>query len=240
MIHVGTSGWNYRHWAGPFYPEDLEQEQWLRFYAGRFSTVEINNTFYNLPQQSVFRKWREAVPEGFLFSVKASRYITHMKKLKEPQDSVRRFMDRAAGLEEKMGPVLFQLPPRWKVNPRRLESFLQELPEGRRYTFEFRDQSWFHPEIYDLLRAHGAAFCIYHLAGTLSPREVTADFVYVRLHGPGGAYRGSYDQETLSGWVGAFTAWERQGRDVYCYFDNDQRGYAARDALALQGMATPE
>lgn len=238
MIHVGTSGWNYRHWAGPFYPEDLEQEQWLRFYAGRFSTVEINNTFYNLPQQSVFRKWREAVPEGFLFSVKASRYITHMKKLKEPQDSVRRFMDRAAGLEEKMGPVLFQLPPRWKVNPRRLESFLQELPEGRRYTFEFRDQSWFHPEIYDLLRAHGAAFCIYHLAGTLSPREVTADFVYVRLHGPGGAYRGSYDQEALSGWAGAFTAWERRGRDVYCYFDNDQRGYAARDARALQGMFT--
>ncbi|MFW6180329.1 MAG: DUF72 domain-containing protein [Spirochaetota bacterium] len=239
MIRIGTSGWNYPHWSGPFYPRDLNQDRWLRFYAERFSTVEINNSFYNLPAAGVFRSWRDSVPRGFVFSVKASRYITHMKKLKDPRDSVRRFMDRASELGEKMGPVLFQLPPRWKVNPERLESFLGELPEGPRYTFEFRDQTWFCPEVYALLRDRGAAFCIYHLAGTLTPREVTADFVYVRLHGPGDAYQGSYNRETLSGWAGAFSSWDRGGRDVYCYFDNDQRGYAARDAGELRGMVSP-
>jgi uncharacterized protein YecE (DUF72 family) len=214
----------------------LKQHRWLRFYAEHFSTVEINNSFYNLPEKRVFSGWREAVPEDFVFSVKASRYITHMKKLKDPIESVRRFMERISGLKEKMGPVLFQLPPRWKVNTQRLDSFVAALPVGCRYTFEFRDQSWFLPEVYDLLRRRGAAFCIYHLAGRLSPKEVTADFVYVRLHGPGEAYQGSYGKKTLSGWAGAFTAWDRQGRDVYCYFDNDQRGYAAGNALALKRM----
>jgi uncharacterized protein YecE (DUF72 family) len=236
MIRVGTSGWNYTHWAGPFYPRELAQDRWLRFYAERFSTVEINNSFYNLPEAGVFRSWGDSVPDDFVFSVKASRYITHMKKLKDPRDSVHRFVDRASGLDEKLGPVLFQLPPRWKVNPGRLEAFLGELPEGIRYAFEFRDRTWFCREVYDLLRGRGAAFCIYHLAGALSPRVVTAGFVYVRLHGPGAAYQGSYDRETLSGWAGAFSTWDRRGRDVYCYFDNDQRGYAARDAAALRSM----
>jgi uncharacterized protein YecE (DUF72 family) len=234
-IHVGTSGWNYEHWKGPFYPEDAKDRDLLRLYAERFNTVEVNNTFYQLPSERTIERWVDTVPEGFTFAVKASRYITHMKKLKDPKEVIEKFFDRIAAFGEKLGPVLFQLQPTWRANPERLQAFLEALPTGGRYTFEFRDQSWYGKEIYDLLREHGAAFCIYELAGHQSPRELTAGFVYVRLHGPGRAYEGSYSKRALSGWAGAFSQWSRKG-DVYCYFDNDDRGYAPNNAFVLRGM----
>jgi len=235
-IHIGTSGWQYGHWKNNFYPADIGTEEMLSYYAGRFRSVEINNSFYQLPSEKSLNKWKDTVSGDFLFSVKASRYITHMKKLKDPEEPVNTFFDRVGKLGNKLGPVLFQLPPRWKCNPDRLAAFLGQLPAGHRYVFEFRDRSWFSAEVYDLLENSGAAFCIYDLAGTVSPKKVTADFVYIRLHGPDDAYQGSYDTETLSGWAGAISSWVVQGREIFCYFDNDQLGYACRNGLELQKM----
>ncbi len=235
-IHIGTSGWHYDHWVGPFYPDDLSKSQFLAFYCRSFRTVEINNTFYQLPAKETLATWRDTVPADFLFSVKASRYITHNKKLKDPQVSLAKFVDRIQVLGERLGPILFQLPPRWHFNGQRLEAFLQSLPAKYRYAFEFRDPSWLNGQAYDILGRYGAALCLYDFDGRQSPKEVTADFVYVRLHGPDGAYRGKYDSQTLSGWAGAFSTWAGEGKDVFCYFDNDQHGYAVRNALDLQAM----
>jgi uncharacterized protein YecE (DUF72 family) len=235
-IHIGTSGWHYGHWRGPFYPDELGAEGFLAYYAERFPTVEINNSFYQLPSESTLGKWRDAVPQGFVFAVKGSRFITHMKKLKDPARSLAPFLERVAVLGEKLGPILFQLPPRWGFNGARLAGFLAALPGAYRYTLELRDQSWINDDALDLLARHGAAFCIYDLAGYLSPLEVTADFVYIRLHGPGGPYQGQYDDKTLAGWAGAMAAWSREGREVFCYLDNDEAGYAAQDAARLQDL----
>jgi uncharacterized protein YecE (DUF72 family) len=235
-IHVGCSGYSYPHWKGPFYPEDLPDSRRLEYYAGRFDTLEVNNTFYNLPEAKTVQDWRRRTPEGFVFAVKASRYVTHMKKLKDPEASLANLLPRIRELGDKLGPVLFQLPPKWRFNAERLESFLQALPGDLRCVFEFRDESWINEECFALLRKRGAAFCIYELAGYASPREVTADFVYVRLHGPGDAYQGLYDAQTLSGWAGAISAWRDKGLDVFAYFDNDQEGFAARNAMELADM----
>jgi uncharacterized protein YecE (DUF72 family) len=241
IIRVGTSGWNYAHWKGRFYPSDLAVEEWLSYYAERLPAVEINNTFYHLPSSDAIHAWKTAVPEPFRFSVKASRYITHMKKLKDPDQSTVSLCRRIALLDDHLGPILFQLPPRWHRNPERLEAFLEHLRTAEpgvvhRPVFEFRDQQWFAPEIYELLQRFDAAFCIYQLSGRDSPREVTADFVYVRLHGPQDAYEGSYDRRALAGWAGAASSWSHGGLDVYIFFDNDQNAFAARNACDLATM----
>jgi uncharacterized protein YecE (DUF72 family) len=235
-IHVGTSGWHYGHWVGPFYPPGTRPEDFLAYLAGRFGAVEINSSFYRLPSPAALAEWRDATPPGFVFAVKASRYITHMKKLKEPVRSGRRFFAAVETLGGKLGPILFQLPPRWHVDAPRLAAFLAALPRRHRYAFEFRDETWFAPEVYALLTRHNAALCLYDLAGHHAPTVVTADFVYVRLHGPGAAYCGSYDGRTLSSWARRFHAWRDAGRDVYCFFDNDEKGFAALDALRLKAM----
>ena len=235
-IHIGTSGWHYAHWRGPFYPKALAPNGFLKYYLTIFHTVEINNSFYQLPQEKTLVQWRDAVPEGFVFAAKASRFITHMKKLKDPEKILPAFLDRMKNLENNLGPILFQLPPYWKLNPERLGFFLEKLPKNYRYSFEFRDSSWFQDAIYQALADHGAAFCIYDLDGKLSPREVTADFVYIRLHGPEGPYQGQYSPRALSEWARLFSGWVQQGKEVYCYFDNDEKGYAARDALRLKKM----
>ncbi|MBE0577704.1 MAG: DUF72 domain-containing protein [Desulfuromonadales bacterium] len=235
-IHIGTSGWHYEDWKGPFYQDNLRTGDMLASYAERFRAVEINNTFYHLPEVATLEAWRETVPEDFIFAVKASRYITHMKKLKDPEKPVGRFLERIDILGERLGPILFQLPPNWSCNPDRLENFLGRLSRQHRCVFEFRDQSWFVDEVYQLLENAGAAFCIYDLAGRVSPKIVTTDFVYVRLHGPDAAYQGSYSSQVLSGWAGAFSTWMQQGKELFCFFDNDQHGYAPLNAMCLQEM----
>lgn len=232
--YIGTSGWRYKHWIGPFYPDSVPDGQFLEYYTDHFSTVEINNSFYRLPTSKMLTKWRDTVPDNFTFSVKASRFITHMKKLKDPKKPVHSFLRRIKILDDKLGPILFQLPPSWKINIERLSSFLEILPKDYRYTFEFRDPSWFDSKVYEILSKYEAAFCIYELDGRLSPKEVTTDFVYIRLHGPEGAYKGQYKTDMLNKWAYAFHEWKSQGKQIYCYFDNDEAGYAVEDALRLK------
>lgn len=235
-IHIGTSGWMYKHWLGPFYPADLKKTgSPLDFYVKRFATVEINNSFYHLPLRSTFKHWEAAVPKHFVFAVKASRYISHIKRLNVPRASIAKFFNRVKYLKKKTGPILFQLPPHWQANPKRLERFLKILPRGYRYTFEFRDPSWFTEEIYGLLRKHKIAFCVYQLKGMTSPLLATAGFVYIRLHGfTEKAYQGDYSLEMLADWAGCIRKWSKEGRDVYVYFDNDQFGYAPKNAAELE------
>jgi uncharacterized protein YecE (DUF72 family) len=233
---IATSGWHYGHWIGPFYPEGTRKNRLFEHYLTRFDTVEINNSFYRLPEEKTFAHWRDETPAGFVFALKASRLITHVKRLKDPHEPLRNFLERASVLGKKLGPVLFQLPPRWGRNMERLEAFLKALPAGRAFAFEFRDPDWFHPDVYALLREHNAAFCLYDFDLMQSPREVTADFVYIRLHGPAGKYRGQYSEEALEDWAGFLKLWQKKLKALYCYFDNDEAGYAALDALRLKAL----
>lgn len=235
-IWIGTSGWRYKGWKGPFYPKGMPESKFLPFYCDRFKTVEINQTFYGLPRETAVQKWRETVPADFIFAVKASRFITHMKKLKDPEFALENFTVRIKHLEEKLGPILFQLPPKWGYDRERFEYFLAALPKQYRYTFEFRNPDWFIPPVIEALQSTNIAFCMYDLAGRQSPRLVTADFVYIRLHGPGGAYQGSYSDEALTEWAFAIKTWNSEGKSVFCYFDNDQLGYAAQDALRMRAI----
>lgn len=236
-LHIGTSGWHYKHWLGPFYPDKLPAKEMFAFYARHFDTVEINNSFYHLPLPSTFDSWRDNSPKHFLFAVKGSRFITHMKKLKEPESSSVKFFDGVERLGEKLGPILFQLPPRWQVNVERLSHFLDVLPKHRRYVFEFRDESWLVKEVYDVLRKHNAAFCIHNLVGRQTPFEITADFTYVRFHGPGAAkYRGSYSTNALQNWADRIGNWRADLSAVYVYFNNDVGGAAIENAKTLKQM----
>jgi uncharacterized protein YecE (DUF72 family) len=234
QIHIGTSGWHYDHWKGAFYPEALPRNNYLEYYADIFHTLEINNSFYQMPQEKTLVQWRNSVPKNFIFSLKASRYITHIKKLKDGRQILPPFIKKVEILGDRMGPILFQLPPQWRFNLDRLTSFLKALPSEFRYAFEFRDSSWFNPRTYDVLAQYGAAFCIYHVASRSTPKELTADFVYVRFHGPKSASQGKYDSSVLSEWAENFIAWSSDGKEVFCYFDNDEFGFAAQDASELQ------
>jgi len=207
----------------------------LAYYVRRFDTLELNNSFYRLPTIAAFESWRDATPKNFVYAVKASRFITHNKKLKDPENALDNILPRAEHLGKKLGPVLFQLPPKWKLNLERLEGLLEILPRDHRYAFEFRELSWMTPEVNRLLERYNAAFCIYELAGYHSPFDVTADFAYVRLHGPGaGKYQGSYSHAQLRAWAKRIQEWAKTLKAVYVYFDNDQAGYAAQNALELK------
>lgn len=233
-IRIGTSGWHYKHWVGNFYPPKTPGTRMLAYYVEHFDSVEINNSFYRLPAPGTFDVWRASTPRGFCFAVKASRFITHNKKLKDPQNALENFLPRAEELREKLGPILFQLPPQWGCNVDRLEEFLSVLPKKHRYTFEFREASWHCAPVLDVLRRYNAAYCIYELAGFLTEPLITADWTYVRLHGPGGKYQGSYSDEVLRDWAKTITRWSKTLEAAYVYFDNDQAGYAAADALRLK------
>lgn len=236
-IRVGTSGWHYPHWRGAFYPVNLPTQRWLSYYAQHFDTVELNNSFYRLPPESAVQSWCQQTPKSFLFAVKASRYITHSLRLANPNPGLDRFFKRIVNLGPRLGPILFQLPPRWRPDPERLASFLHVLAAGHRYAFEFRDERWQQPEIYALLRKHGAALCIFHLAGYQSPIQLTADFAYIRLHGPTEIkYAGKYTRHQLATWAHRIASWRGQIRAVYVYFDNDQGGFAAENAARLRIM----
>jgi uncharacterized protein YecE (DUF72 family) len=240
-LHLGTSGWHYDHWRGPFYPPDLPKTRWLSYYAQRLACVEVNNSFYRFPSPKAIRGWLDAVPPGFRFALKASRYITHRKKLKDCREPLWRFLDQCALFGDRRGPILFQLPPRWRVNADRLAAFLDLLPPDLQCAFELRGPSWHTQAVYDLLAAHRSAFCQFEIAGLRTPHLVTADLVYVRLHGPGeDAYRGSYSDEILAGWAGRILHWLDEGREVWLFFDNDEAGYAVQDALGLSELLNKE
>ena len=236
-VRIGASGWHYKHWRGPFYAAKLPAAQMLPYYLRHFDTVEINNSFYKLPSEETFAAWRDATPSDFRFAVKASRFITHNKKLKDPENAIDNLLPRAAHLESKLGPVLFQLPPRWRANVERLENLLQILPRDVRYAFEFRELSWMSAEVDSVLTKFNAAFCIYELAGYHSSLTLTADFTYVRLHGPeAGKYQGSYSETKLRTWARQIESWARELRAVYVYFDNDDAAHAVRNALTLKSL----
>jgi len=231
-LHIGTSGWHYKHWLGTFYPAGTKASEQLGLYTQLFKTVEINNTFYRVPSKETFSKWADAVPDDFIYVVKANRLITHFKKLSNTSDDVHSFLDNASALGTKLGPILFQLPPGLKIDTVLLEDFLKHLPKGYRYAFEFRNHTWYDEAVYQLLDEYKCAFCIYQLAGHLSPIMATGNFVYLRLHGPGGKYQGSYSDEQLTYWAGKCCEWLKE-KDVYVYFDNDEKGYAGFNALRL-------
>lgn len=236
-IRIGTSGFHYKHWIGRYYPADIKPGGMLAHYLRDFDTVELNNTFYHLPKEESFDTWRKSTPQNFLFAVKGSRFITHMIKLKDPLRGLNNFMPRAERLRQKLGPVLWQLPPGWNLNYERLEEFLQALPRGHRYTFELRNQSWMTDEVYALLRKYNAAFCIYELAGYMSPIEITADWTYIRLHGPTQfKYQGSYTDDQLAEWADRIKTWSRKLKAIYVYFDNDDSAFAVYNALTLKRM----
>lgn len=233
-IHIGASGWHYEHWKQVFYPEKMQPKDYLPFYAQHFSTTEINNTFYHLPKDSVIDHWVEQVPAKFIFSLKASGYITHRKRLKDPQKTLKTFFERMEHFGKKIGVILFQLPPNFKCDLERLENFLNHLQKGYRYSFEFRHPTWFTEETYRLLRKHNIALCISDLIPETFFLEVTAKFIYIRMHGPKlEAYRGAYGPTLLKEWKAKIEHWSQQNITVYCYFDNDEKSFAVKDAKTL-------
>ncbi len=236
MLRIGTSGWHYAHWREVFYPRELAPSGWLGWYARHFDCVEVNNAFYRLPSQGTVRQWAESVPEGFSFAVKASRYITHVRRLNDCAQAVQRFLDRMHGLGPHQGPVLFQLPGRWRPDLSRLQSFLDGLPPALDAAFEFRDLRWHTRDVADLLAAHGVAFCVYDADGERSPLWLTAPFAYVRMHGPLRWYAGEYRRAGL-GWLAEWlTELRRAGKGAWVFFNNDAEGRAVRDALALKEL----
>jgi len=231
-IRIGTSGYVYQHWRGILYPKGLPSEEWLARYASVFDTVELNNTFYRLPTSKAVDGWRERSPRGFLFAVKGSRYLTHMKRLLDTGEGVRRFFDVVGRLGKKLGPVLWQLPPRWKPNPERLDGFLRALPKRIPMAFEFREPEWYSNEVCDVLDAHGAAFCEHDII-RLKPPRLTGGFRYLRFHGATGKYQGRYKKSGLRPYARDLKAWAADGNDAYVYFNNDIGGHAIMDALDL-------
>ncbi|SRR5581483_2974345 len=236
-IHIGTSGWQYRHWWGLFYPKHTPPGRMFEEYLKHFDTVELNSSFYHQPPRATFENWKKKTPAGFLFAVKVNRYITHNKKLHDAEESLTYFLSAARGLGKKLGPLLFQLPPSFGINLERLEQFLKRLPK-RECTFEFRHPSWMTEEVYRLLKKYNAAFCIYDLGGFETPHEVTTDFIYIRLHGPGLKYRGNYRKGILRKWAEEIGEWKRHVKNIYVYFDNDVGGHAPKNALTLRELVT--
>jgi len=236
-IWIGTSGWTYDGWRGSFYPKDMPARLWLSYYATQFSTVEINGSFYRTLAIEAVRTWRDSTPRAFAFAWKASKFITHWKRLSAKcENSVALTETRLAALASKDGTILFQLPPNFSKDRARLDAFIQMLPRSRQYAFEFRHRSWYDDEVPNILQTNNAALCISDHEDAPAPWEVTADHVYLRGHGPGGRYRGSYQIKTLARWAQAILEWRRKRRKVFVYFDNDQKAAAPRDARRLLGL----
>jgi uncharacterized protein YecE (DUF72 family) len=231
---VGCSGWQYKHWRGDFYHTDLPQLRWFEHYASVFDTVEINNSFYRLPEAATFATWARRAPPRFLFAVKASRFLTHMKKLKDPEEPLDRLFSRMCPLGRHLGPVLYQLPPGWNLDRGRLEHFLQALPRNARHVMEFREPSWYAEDALRLLEKHRVALCLHDMRGSATGRERIGPFVYVRFHGSEGTYGGSYSDARLRDWAGWLAAQRELGADVFAYFNNDVGGHAPRNALTLR------
>ena len=235
-IHVGCSGWVYKHWRGILYPEGLPQKRWFERYAEDFDTVEINASFYRLPLASTFDGWRDKAPDGFRYAVKVSRFITHLKKLVGVDDAVQEFANLVRRLGHSLGPLLYQLPPSLKLDLPRLEAFLRTIPTDLANVFEFRNSDWYVPETYALLERYGASFCVHDMRGSATERIAVGPVAYVRFHGGVGKYLGRYSDDALLGWSNWVAEQSRQGRSVWCYFNNDIHGHAIHDAQTLKSM----
>jgi uncharacterized protein YecE (DUF72 family) len=235
-VHVGCSGWNYKHWReGVFYPPRLPAKEWLTFYAKHFDTVEVNATFYRLPHEAAVARWVAQTPSDFVFTVKMSRYVTHVRRLRDLDESERLFYARIAPLvaSPKMGPVLWQLPPTFKRDDDRLRSALDVLPPGR-HCFEFREASWFADDVYELLRQHHVALVIGDdPRRPFQTHEITSDFTFIRLHAGSRGRNGNYSSSELDEWAERIGRW-RESVGVYAYFNNDWEGFAVRNATGLK------
>lgn len=234
-VRIGTSGWAYKDWNGPFYPEEVKSAGRLAYISRRFRTLEINASFYRMPTEAAAAGWRAQTPEDFVFAWKASRFITHIKKLNDPAEPLAYMFSRIAGLGPKIGPILFQLPPNLHRNDARLEGFLDALPAGHRYSIEFRHPGWYAEAVLEMLRRRNVALCISDHHHAPAPWEATADFIYLRGHGPGGRYHGRYGEAALTDWAEAIRA-GRKAREVFVYFDNDIKSAAPADAEQLIGL----
>ena len=234
-IRIGCSGWQYRHWAGVFYPRDVPRTQWLRYYSRHFDTVEVNNTFYRLPRKGMLTSWLPSVPSRFLFAVKASRFLTHMKKLIDPSEPLDLLFARTAELREHLGPVLYQLPPQLQKNMDRLGRFLELLAPGMRHAIEFRHPSWYDEDVFAALRRAHVTICLHDMEGSASPRIPIGPFRYVRFHGTSAKYAGAYPREQLASWAKWLV---HEGKPAFVYFNNDIGGQAPTDAMALRELVS--
>ena len=228
---IGTSGYRYEHWKTVFYPDGIREKEWFTYYSAHFNTVEINNTFYNLPGPHTFDRWHDLAPRGFRYALKFSRYGSHMKKLKDPGSFIYNFTERAERLKSFLGPILVQLPPRWKADPERLRNFFRTVQGGHRWAFEFRDPSWLCEAVYEILKSENAALCIHDMLEK-HPRLLTADWTYIRFHGNG--YSGSYKHQTLAAWANWIKKRLGDNITVYAYFNNDAQGCAVSNAMDLR------
>ena len=238
--HIGCSGWHYDSWRGLFYPEKLPKPKWLQFYAEQFATVELNNSFYRLPSEKAFTNWRESTPDGFLFTVKVSRYITHIKRLKELDSAVEDFISRACLLGDKLGPLLYQLPPNMKRNDELLQQFLASLPGDYQHVVEFRHESWLNDAVFDILRRYHTGFCVFDMPGLACPIVTTSNFAYIRFHGNENLYTSCYSGEELSLWARRIIRLSRNLNAIYIYFNNDIRGFAISNAITLRNFLNQE
>ncbi len=234
-IYIGTSGYSYENWEGDFYPRSLDKKDWLSFYAENFNSVEINNSFYRLPARETFKKWAALTPLEFVFSVKASRYITHMKKLRDCQKPLDNFFHCASGLGYKLGPVLFQLPSNLKKNADRLAGFLKEL-NNENSVFEFRHHSWFDDQVISILKSNRCGLAISSGPGFPYYRKILGGICYLRLHGKHKLYHSSYSKSDLKDFAEIIIACKKEGIDSYVYFNNDALGHAYRNACTLSEM----
>lgn len=235
QYYIGTSGWHYDDWRGRFYPEKLPKTQWLEFYAKHFSTLELNNTFYHLPSENAFKNWYSSSPPDFIFAVKASRYITHIKRLKDCGDEANKFTSRAVLLKEKLGPLLYQLPPGLHRDDGKLNDFLKVLPSEGKHVIEFRDESWFKEEVYEILRQYKVGFCIFDMPKFTSPIIATTDFAYIRFHGSDSLYSSCYTDKEIANWSEKIKRLAKKLESIYIYFNNDIAGYAIENASTLRG-----
>ena len=231
--YIGCSGWHYDHWRGLYYPAELPKSRWLQFYAQQFNTVELNNSFYHLPSEKAFATWRDSTPDNFIFAVKVSRYITHVKKLRNLDLAVQNFISRASFLRQKLGPLLYQLPPSLKRNDTLLESFLDSLPQEYQHVIEFRHESWIDEHVFAILRKHNTALCVFDMPEFSCPLVVTSDFAYIRFHGSQWLYSSCYSDEELSHWAQRIARLSQDIKSVYIYFNNDAEAFAVRNAVTL-------
>jgi len=235
-VRIGCSGWIYQHWRGLFYPEKLPVKRWFGFYAEEFDTVEINNSFYRLPRPETFEGWRKQAPPGFCYAVKANRFLTQAKKLKDCEEPLARQMASFDALKPALGPILYQLPPRFKVNLKRLDSFLRIAPTDVTNVFEFREPSWYTDEVFALLDRHGASLCAHDMQGLASPRLAVGPIAYLRFHGGISKYYGRYSDTALLQWTDWIIDQRCAGRAVWAYFNNDPEAHAIHDAQTLRAM----